>query len=289
MHPAGLDSVRPPSLERETQSAFGVLPRPLSVTNDRYSVPSAAKATSGPKHLASSPFGAGIAVCRPRGAGVAGECSAHEKKGVSMRFATARFAGRAGLRTSVGELCASMSSALRADALTGASRPTRLTVGALVERARDEHADHAEQHEPHPSAKSNKPRRRWRSGLMSLSGDSPEMVSGESSAVFIYRRLGLRRRRRPAVASPPPARPTRPSPRTAIAAMMPLLSPPLSLAPAAAEASDGLAREVTPLQRSPVAVRCEIAGALLLAAERAGLLALPPCGLRCTLPAQWSL
>ncbi len=117
--------MRPPLLELESHTALGTLPRPLNVTKDRWSVPSRVKATSGAKHFGSSPFGAGIGVCDQVAPPSEEKCRAQEKNGVSIRFATARFARRTGLRTSVGELCALMSRALVAPMLTGASRPTR--------------------------------------------------------------------------------------------------------------------------------------------------------------------
>lgn len=61
----------------------------------------------------------------------------------------------------------------------------------------------------------------------------------------------------------------------AIPATMPPVSPPVDWSAAAAEASDGFEpAETTPLQTSPVALRVEAAGAVLLADERAVLLAL---------------
>ena len=58
----------------------------------------------------------------------------------------------------------------------------------------------------------------------------------------------------------------------AIPATTPPLSPPLSPPAAPAEASDGLAREARPLHRSPVALRAETCGAVLV--ERVVLLPL---------------
>ena len=100
------------------------------MTNETYSLPAAEKATSGAKHLGSSPLGIAISVCVHRAPPSREMCSAQPNSGVSMRLDTARFAGRTGLRTSVGELWALMSPAVRAETFTGRSRPTRVTVGA---------------------------------------------------------------------------------------------------------------------------------------------------------------
>ena len=93
-------------------------------------MPSAEKATSGAKHLGSSPRGAGIAVCVQLPPPFCETCSAHEKLGVSILLETARFWDCAGLRTSVGELWALMSSASRAETLTGWSARASRTVGS---------------------------------------------------------------------------------------------------------------------------------------------------------------
>ena len=169
-------------MEVESHSACGTLPRPPSVTNARYSFPSREKATSGAKHLASSPFGAGIAVCAQVLPASEETCSAQEKKGVSMRLVTARLAGRAGLRTSVGELCALMSPDMRAERFTGASGPATRTVGRSSNESETTSATAPRITSQAPrTPDSNEPRRPGRAGglVAAGSGDSPDGASGE--------------------------------------------------------------------------------------------------------------
>ena len=107
----GADKERPPSLDDTVHPALGELPRPFRVTKDTYRVPSAPNATSAAKQRggASSPAGKGMTVGAQVAPASKDMCRAHEKLGVSMRLATARFFGSSGLRARLGELWEAMS------------------------------------------------------------------------------------------------------------------------------------------------------------------------------------
>src|SRR5919202_2067214 len=96
-----------------------------------YIVPSRAKATSGTKHLGSSPEGVGIGVSDHRLPWSRETWSPHEYRGLSTRLTTTRLEGLTGLRASAGELLALMSPGLRAPTLIGKSLPLTFGLGLL--------------------------------------------------------------------------------------------------------------------------------------------------------------
>ncbi|CAA9501118.1 MAG: hypothetical protein AVDCRST_MAG53-1973, partial [uncultured Solirubrobacteraceae bacterium] len=94
--------------------------------------------------------------------------------------------------------CALMSSAARADKLTGASLPTTRTVGDSSNAADTISAPIPTSSSDNPmSAERNKPRRLLRSGPVTTDGGSSEMTSDEPLDSFTYplRRSGAAARR----------------------------------------------------------------------------------------------
>src|SRR5687767_3857556 len=158
-----------------------------------------------------------------------------------MRLVTARFAGRVGLRASVGELWALMSSVLRAETLTGWSSPTSRTVAALSKAVDSSTAPMPTNSSDAPSRPENdEPRPRWRPGFVfSVRGGEAGCAPESFVLSPIYLLVDSEARRRPTVTRKPPVRPTRPRPRIARPATITELVPPPDVPAVASAAAIG--------------------------------------------------